>query len=477
MVTCSGNVLPSPLLQQHVQELPEFAFLTSLDRGNWPRCLLWHGWLPGLNGISHEDPWATSFGDSASFHLERCFGACPVDFAGAWTTPEYWDAADVALEMPEHPNIWTDGSREDFSSIGGFEVAGAGVYLPASELAFEGLIWRTAEEYGDARLERCRAFLPVPGVMQTVQRAECWGAIVALQASWPCHLGIDNLNVARSIGRLVDSDYLTKSLPLVKDGDFIALARYMIRTRGRQTVRVTKVKGHAEDVDVQQGRVRLVDQQGNAEADAAAELGRRHQSEVIINARRRLLKARSHWYPIMPDLHRFMIAVARVSVNHDGKGGTAPDPPVWDQVSRPEVRKLATGVNVDLASLPGPRGFLNSSWVQVSAGRTTGADIAAWPYSVGILIRFTSFLHKHWPSGADDCGHFGISFLELLIRFEQWAGHRLLGEKVTRPHVRANRPILIPSVPVSEGTEIRHGCQFISSLVRALAKLPGGRSW
>ena len=28
----------------------------------------------------------------------------------------------------------------------------------------------------------------------------------------------------------------------------------------------------------------------------------------------------------MTDLHRFMIAIARVSVNHDGKGGTAPDP-------------------------------------------------------------------------------------------------------------------------------------------------------
>ena len=66
----------------------------------------------------------------------------------------------------------------------------------------------TAEEYGDARLERCRAFLPVPGVMQTVQRAEFWGAIIALQAYWPCHLGTDNLNVARSIGRLLDFDWL-----------------------------------------------------------------------------------------------------------------------------------------------------------------------------------------------------------------------------------------------------------------------------
>ena len=170
-----------------------------------------------------------------------------------------------------------------------------------------------------------------------------------------------------------------------------------------------------------------------------------------------------------------MIAIAWVSVNHGGKGGTAPDPLVWDQGSNPKVRKLDNRVNVDLASLPGPLGFLNSSWIQVDVGHITGADISAWPYSVGILVRFTSFLGTlHWPSGSVDLGHFGISFLELLILFEQWAGHRLLSEKVTGPHVRAGRPILFPSVPVSEGIEIRHGCQFLSSLIRALAKLPGG---
>ena len=55
--------------------------------------------------------------------------------------------------------------------------AGVGVYLPAPEEAFRGAIWSTAEEYGDARLDRCRAFMPVPGPLQTVQRAEFWGAI------------------------------------------------------------------------------------------------------------------------------------------------------------------------------------------------------------------------------------------------------------------------------------------------------------
>ena len=69
--------------------------------------------------------------------------------------------------------------------------------------SFGQLAWGVAEE-GNARLERCRAFMPVPGVLQSVQRAEFWGAILALQAYWPCQLGIDDLNVAGTIGRLLD---------------------------------------------------------------------------------------------------------------------------------------------------------------------------------------------------------------------------------------------------------------------------------
>ena len=61
-----------------------------------------------------------------------------------WSPPDYWDVDDIALEMSDYPKNWTDGSREEFSSVGGFEVAGAGVYLPASELAFEGSVEGTA---------------------------------------------------------------------------------------------------------------------------------------------------------------------------------------------------------------------------------------------------------------------------------------------------------------------------------------------
>ena len=113
---------------------------------------------------------AASFGQLACLELESHLSAYPTDYSGHWTPPDYWDADDVALEMSDHPNIWTDGGREDFSCVG-FEVAGAGVYLPASEVAFESAVWGVAEGCGDARLERCRAFMPVPGPVQSVQRA------------------------------------------------------------------------------------------------------------------------------------------------------------------------------------------------------------------------------------------------------------------------------------------------------------------
>ena len=90
----------------------------------------------------------------------------------------------------------------------------------------------------------------------------------------------------------------------------VAFAQCMIRTRDLETVRVTIVKDRATDSDVQQGRVRLVDQLGNAEADTAADPGRRHQSELLMDARRSFVKVRTRWYPIMQQLHRFMIAVS-----------------------------------------------------------------------------------------------------------------------------------------------------------------------
>ena len=185
---------------------------------NWHCCLLSHGWLPGLSIVGMRDPWAACLGQLPHRSLEQVLGAYPADASDSGPHRISGMLMIWLRVLEDHPSLWTDGSWEDYP-VGGFEVAGAGVFLPAPEEAMRGAVWGTTEEYGDARLERCRVFMPVPSPLQTVQHAELWGAILAVQAFWPGHLGIDDLNVVRSIGRLLDQGAVTKPLPLFDDGD------------------------------------------------------------------------------------------------------------------------------------------------------------------------------------------------------------------------------------------------------------------
>ena len=98
----------------------------------------------------------------------------------------------------------------------------------------------------------------------------------------------------------------------------------MLCLRGMETVKVSKAKGHATQAMVDNGDVHLQDLVGNKSADTAADLGRLRQQDDVITARRDLLRARRCWSLILLDLHKFMVAISRIEVNHDGSGGTAP---------------------------------------------------------------------------------------------------------------------------------------------------------
>ena len=71
-------------------------------------------------------------------------------------------------------------------------------------------------------------------------------------------------------------------------------------------------------------------------------------------------------------------------------------------------------------------------------------------------------------------GHHGVSYVELLILFERWIGHRLLPEKTIPKSRRAGRHLCVGDSPVSDGVKIRSGCLFIGSMLRSLATIPGG---
>ena len=77
----------------------------------------------------------------------------------------------------------------------------------------------------------------VPDPLQTVQQTEFWGAIMALQACWLGHQGIDNHNMVWAVARLLDHGSFSKPLPSVKDGDLILVVQKMILARGPDILR------------------------------------------------------------------------------------------------------------------------------------------------------------------------------------------------------------------------------------------------
>ena len=176
--------------------------------------------------------------------------------------------------------------------------------------------------------ERSRLYFSVPRPLQSVQRAELWGVIAALQASRPVHLGVDNANVVGHVGSILAGRKFKRPLELLVDGDLLALVQTLIRLRGPGTTVISKVKGHADEGLVRGGRVRELHKLGKDMADQAADLGRRRVRANIVDARKGISDACKHWYPVICSLHRFFKAIARTVVNNDGRGGQAPDPMV-----------------------------------------------------------------------------------------------------------------------------------------------------
>ena len=85
-----------------------------------------------------------------------------------------------------------------------------------------------------------------------------------------------------------------------------------------------------------------------------------------------------------------MVAVSR----GNGHGGTALDPMTWDKGGILKQGMPRLRMSIDLASLPGPITFWNSSWCPHGSGFITLEDVAGWPYSVNLLLDSYPFLNS-----------------------------------------------------------------------------------
>ena len=151
-----------------------------------------------------------------------------------------------------------------------------------------------------------------------------------------------------------------------------------------------------------------------------------------------------------------------------------PDPLLWSAGALPKRRRLVHAVR-DRAFLPGPPGIWDSEWVNVPAPAVSADDVAHWPCTTGLLVKWVSFWELYtgllvvWISGVG-----GISYVELLILSELWAGERLSLEKAHPRYLQPGRPISVSAVPSGPGIDIWRSCRFIGTMMRSLCLLPGG---
>ena len=201
-------------------------------------------WSQGVDGGS---PWAEDPDEGAGNLLECAFGAYTSGLLVDWQLPVGFDAEGAAERVAAEPDVWTEGAlfrirslvlrRRDrvfFVFLVNFgPIVGSAILM---------MSWEGTGTFGLAVvtvlfLVRYRLF----GVLSSE------GAFLPLQAVDGIHLGVDNVGVVRHVGRLLDGSVGFRPPELVTDGDLILLIGGMLRLRGSDTVRVTKVEGDADE--------------------------------------------------------------------------------------------------------------------------------------------------------------------------------------------------------------------------------------
>ena len=108
-------------------------------------------------------------------------------------SPDGYDQVEVASLVPDHPNVWSDGSLV-LDKVTRVSSSGAGFFVHQSVNLWDDCRWGHVDRVrSHGVFPFCSGFSSVLGPLQSVQRAEMWCVILALQSSGAIHLGIGNL--------------------------------------------------------------------------------------------------------------------------------------------------------------------------------------------------------------------------------------------------------------------------------------------
>ena len=139
MVTSSA-----PLVE--IRENPEFHDLMRMDKGHWPRCLLWHGWLPLLSGTNAVSPWAGTAAQGPVICWNALLDLYSARLPFEWEVPPQLREGEWVVDTPDAPNAMTDGSLVQ-DKVSGASSSGSFFFAQLPSLQWDiagGVIWMTS---------------------------------------------------------------------------------------------------------------------------------------------------------------------------------------------------------------------------------------------------------------------------------------------------------------------------------------------
>ncbi len=178
---------------------------------------------------------------------------------------------------PADINVYTDGSwinpLQQYLGLGG-----AGVWWPGRNPSVQHRLSQAERDLAHCKQypSGLMLYAPIGGFSGSSTRTELAAAIIALAANGPIHIGTD------SQAMLDRAQWILKHLRKGKrhktnwqttpDGDLWHHFEEAARAKGWKSIRITKVKGHATQMQVDGGAVKDCDKAGNDQADQAADI-------------------------------------------------------------------------------------------------------------------------------------------------------------------------------------------------------------
>ena len=178
---------------------------------------------------------------------------------------------------PEQPNVYTDGTLTHPTQPE-FNLGAAAVWHPNRRMDEQQVSETEAQSAVFSQLAQgLQAYTSLPGHTTSSTRAELIAGILALGRQGPVHMATDSqsfMNKALWVLAIIQADQSPKRpWPFHIDGDLWAMYHAHAKSKTPQAIRISKVKGHATDEMVASGCATKTDQDGNHQADLAADEG------------------------------------------------------------------------------------------------------------------------------------------------------------------------------------------------------------